>query len=48
MMLKWVRGFVTGISLGVIAFLVGLIAVEYAIIQGYNDGLKSSKKRSNI
>lgn len=44
-MFKWAKGFITGILLGIIALEGGIIAVQFAIIGGFEDGLKNARKR---
>lgn len=43
-MLRWAKGFITGILLGIIALEGGIIAVQLAIIGGFKDGLKNARK----
>lgn len=45
MMFEWVKGFIVGTLLGIIALEGGIIAVQYAIIGGFNDGLKNAHRK---
>lgn len=47
-MLKWAKGFGVGISLGIICLLTGIIAVQHAMIGGYEDGLNRWRRNNTL